>query len=101
DVRAWEAGDESVADRVRPIEYRRVLWRLNTWSELRLFRYRRHMRWRPWVYNPTNGGLLAIPRIPVRHYQCRDVLQLQRRCAVRTAAARAGALVGQHWKIHD
>lgn len=101
DIAAWEAGQEGVADRVLPIETRRRVWRINEWSELRLFRYRRHMRWRPWVYNPTNGGLLAGPRIPIRHYQCRDPLQLRLRCAVRNAAARAGGLVGPHWKIED
>jgi hypothetical protein len=41
DVRAWEAGEEGIADRGRPIEDRRRVWRINEWPELRLFRYRR------------------------------------------------------------
>jgi glycosyltransferase involved in cell wall biosynthesis len=96
---AWERGEETPADRARPIRDRRRWFHPDLFPEIRLFRYRRGMRWDPERYEPFNAGLLARRRIPVRHYRCRDPEQVARRCALRSRAAAAGDY--PHWQQTD
>jgi glycosyl transferase family 2 len=101
ELRAWQEGRETVADRARSIAERRRCFRYDDYPELRLFRYRPRMRWPPTQHNPVNAGLLARARIPVRHYRARDPLQVQRRCALREPEAAAVPWSGIHWRIPD
>ncbi len=101
DVAAWESGRESIADRARPIHERRLRYYLDPYPEVRLFRYRRGMRWPITRMSPWHPGLMAYERIPVRHYRCRDVAQVRVRCAVRRAMVgevRDAWRVGEHWE---
>ena len=83
EVRAWERGEESLADRERPIETRRRYFTPSVYSEPRLCRYRSTMRWPNNVSFPFNAGFLARERLPIRHYPHRDPVQLDRRCRLR------------------
>jgi hypothetical protein len=80
---AWEAGEETPADRARPIDERRRRYTISAYSEPRLCRYRETMRWPPEVSFPYNAGYVARARLPIRHYPHRDPVQLARRCRVR------------------
>jgi hypothetical protein len=82
-VAAWERGEESLADRARPIAERRRVYYIDPHPEVRLFKYRPSMRWPPDRDGPFSEGLMAYERIPIRHYRCRDPLQVQVRCALR------------------
>lgn len=102
ELKAWQDGRESVADRARPIEERRRYFRFDDYPEQRLFRYRRSVRWSSRHYDPHNGGLMAVERIPVRHYHARDPVQVQVRCAIRAAMAQAtNANERHHWHKAD
>ncbi len=83
EVRDWETGRESLADRTRPIGERRRWYELSAYSEPRLCRYRRTMQWPPTVSFPFNAGYVAAERLPIRHYPHRDPVQLERRCRLR------------------
>lgn len=83
EVDDWEAGRETLADRMRPIAERRQWYTVSEYSEPRLCRYRDSMRWSPRVSFPYNAGYLAVARLPIRHYPHRDPVQLQRRCRLR------------------
>jgi len=83
DVRAWETGKESPADRQRPIEDRRQCFTASVYSEPRLCRYRETMRWPLSHSFPYNAGFQARARLPIRHYPHRDPAQLNRRCRLR------------------
>jgi hypothetical protein len=83
DLAAWERGDESLAGRARPIEERRRHYQVSVYSEPRLCRYRRTMRWPPSVSFPFNAGFVARARLPIRHYPHRDPPQMERRCRLR------------------
>ena len=96
---AWERGEETLADRARPIEERRRRYVVQAFPEPRLFRYRRSMRWPPGSYVPLCGGVVARERMPVRHYRWRDPVQAAARCAVRMEQRRG--LVGAHWDLED
>ncbi|MDF2760954.1 MAG: hypothetical protein K0S99_3589 [Thermomicrobiales bacterium] len=85
EVQAWEAGQETLADRARPIAERRRWFTVGTYSEPRLCRYRATMRWPPSVSFPFNAGFRARARLPIRHYPHRDPVQLERRCRLRRA----------------
>jgi glycosyltransferase involved in cell wall biosynthesis len=100
EVRDWEAGRETLADRRRPIAARRRWYLPSVYSEPRLCRYRRTMQWPPSVSFPYNAGYLAVERLPIRHYPHRDPLQLARRCRLR-AAMMADATNGQTWTRPD
>jgi hypothetical protein len=103
DVLAWDEGRESLADRARPIQERRLRYYLDPYPEVRLFRYRRGMRWPITRTSPWHPGLIAYERIPVRHYRCRDVAQVRLRCAIRRAmiaGTPASMPIGEHWR-HD
>jgi glycosyltransferase involved in cell wall biosynthesis len=83
EVDDWEAGRESFADRKRRIEQRRQWYTVSVYSEPRLCRYRRTMKWPPSVSFPFNAGFVARERLPIRHYPHRDPVQLERRCRLR------------------
>ena len=83
EVRNWEAGKETLADRHRPIEERRRWFTPSVYSEPRLCRYRETMQWPPTVSFPFNAGYVARERLPIRHYPHRDPVQLERRCRLR------------------
>lgn len=83
EVKAWEAGRETLADRQRPIEERRRWFTPRVYSEPRMCKYRETMQWPPTVSFPFNSGYLARERLPIRHYQNRDPIQMKRRCRLR------------------
>lgn len=83
EVRDWEAGKETLADRTRPIEQRRQWYEPSLYAEPRLCRYRDTMQWPPTVSFPFNAGYTAVERLPIRHYPHRDPVQLDRRCRLR------------------
>jgi hypothetical protein len=85
ELRRWEQGEESLADRQRPIADRRRWFTPSRYSEPRLCRYRETMRWPPRVSFPFNAGFVACERLPIRHYPHRDPVQLERRCRLRAA----------------
>ena len=83
EVRAWETGHETLADRTRPIEERRQWFTPSDYSEPRLCRYRQTMKWPVNRSQPYNAGYLASERLPIRHYPHRDPEQLRRRSRLR------------------
>lgn len=83
EVKAWEAGEETLADRARPIAERRQWFTPSIYSEPRLCRYRETMQWPETVSFPFNAGFVARERLPIRHYPHRDPVQLNRRCRLR------------------
>ena len=83
EVRDWNAGRETLADRARPIEERRQWYETSVYAEPRLCRYRETMQWPPTVSFPFNAGYVARTRLPIRHYPHRDPFQLERRCRLR------------------
>jgi glycosyltransferase involved in cell wall biosynthesis len=83
EVEAWIRGEETPADRSRPIEERRRFFTPSVYSEPRLCRYRSSMRWPETVSFPFNAGFVARERLPIRHYPHRDPVQLERRCRLR------------------
>jgi glycosyltransferase involved in cell wall biosynthesis len=83
EVDAWNAGEETLTDRQRPIEDRRRHYTVSEYSEPRLCRYRETMQWPVTVSFPFNAGYVARERLPIRHYPYRDPVQLERRCKLR------------------
>jgi hypothetical protein len=83
EIREWEAGRETIADRSKPIEQRRQWYDISLYAEPRLCRYRSSMKWPPNVSFPHNAGFVARERLPIRHYPHRDPAQLERRCRLR------------------
>lgn len=83
EVKAWEAGKESLNDRQQPIEHRRLRFTPSSYSEPRLFRYRETMQWPASRSLPYNAGFVARERLPIRHYPHRDPEQLRRRVRLR------------------
>jgi glycosyltransferase involved in cell wall biosynthesis len=83
EVDAWNAGEETLEDRQRPIEDRRRHYTVSEYSEPRLCRYRETMQWPVTVSFPFNAGYVARERLPIRHYSYRDPVQLDRRCRLR------------------
>jgi glycosyltransferase involved in cell wall biosynthesis len=71
------------AERRIPISQRRRAYTVSYYAEPRMCRYRSSMRWPATVSFPYNAGLVARERLPIRHYPCRDPLQLARRCKLR------------------
>lgn len=102
EVRNWESGGETLADRARPISERRRWYIPSVYSEPRLCRYRSTMQWPPTAAFPHNAGFLSRERIPVRHYPFRDPAQLARRCQLRAAMMADGSRpVWHHWAEND
>jgi Glycosyl transferase family 2 len=98
----YESGRGSIAeDRKRPIEQRRRHYKVSTYAEPRMFRYRRGMQW--WEHSsfPYNAGFVARQRIPIRHYPHRDPEQMRRRYQLRAAMMKLKAHAGGHWKLDD
>ena len=83
DVESWNRGTESLLDRHRPIEERRRWYQVSDYSEPRLCRYRKSMKWPSNGSFPCNAGFVARERLPIRHYPHRDPVQLRRRCRLR------------------
>jgi hypothetical protein len=83
EVVAWQAGKETIEDRVRAIDERRRWYTVSLYSEPRLCRFRSSMQWPPSVSFPFNAGFVARERLPIRHYPHRDPVQLQKRCKLR------------------
>lgn len=79
-----EAERRTPRDVTQSIVERRRTYYLDPHAEMRLFKYRRSMRWTPDYEGPFNEGLIAYERIPIRHYRCRDEMQVRRRCALRS-----------------
>lgn len=96
EVKAWETGRETLADRSRPIEERRRWFVPNRYWEPRLCRYRSTMQWPTTVSFPYNAGFVASARLPIRHYPHRDPAQLDRRCRLR-AVMLADEQNRAHW----
>jgi hypothetical protein len=84
EVKGWDEGKETPADRLRPIEDRRQWFTPSEYSEPRLCRYRETMRWPATRSFPCNAGYVARERLPIRHYPHRDPAQLRRRCRLRS-----------------
>ncbi|ACK73846.1 hypothetical protein PCC7424_5783 (plasmid) [Gloeothece citriformis PCC 7424] len=84
EVKAWERGDETLADRKKPIEERRRYFIPSNYTEPRLCRYRTTMKWPITCSFPINAGFLAKERLPIRHYPHRDPVQLKRRYILRS-----------------
>jgi Glycosyl transferase family 2 len=86
-------------ERCRPVVERRRHYVPLVYSEHRMCRYRRHMKWYPTGSFPTNAGIIARARIPMRHYPHRDILQLQQRVRLReTIAQYLPPTRYRHWK---
>lgn len=106
-VNAWEQKAESTTDRARPISDRRRIYYIDPHPEVRLFRYRPSMKWPATRAVPWNDGLTAFERIPIRHYRCRDPLQVQARCFLRSRMRRGQATTTPdgipitHWAVDD
>jgi glycosyltransferase involved in cell wall biosynthesis len=102
EVAAWEGGRETLADRARPIHDRRRWYIPASYSEPRMCRYRRTMRWPSTVSFPYNAGFIARERLPIRHYPHRDPAQLVRRCHLRAAMMADGTRPEwHHWNNTD
>lgn len=84
EVKAWEDGKETKADRQRPIEERRQWFTASEYSEPRMCRYRESMQWPTTHSFPVNAGFVARERLPIRHYPHRDPEQLRRRARLRS-----------------
>lgn len=85
----WLAGEETIADRARPIQQRRRYYRADH-SEERFIRHRPGLVWQPGASWPTHKGLHSAIRMPVQHFKYRDPEQIQRRLRTRLEAHRDG-----------
>ena len=101
EVAAWEAGEETPADRARPIQERRRHYQLGEWGEGRLFRYRRSMQWPPWCSTPLLGGLTAQHPMPILHYPHRDPDQMVKRYRLRAEQKKFRDHEAFHWAVDD
>lgn len=102
EVEGWEAGKETLADRIRPIQERRRWFTPSVYTEPRLCRYRDSMQWPEMVSFPYNAGYLAVERLPIRHYPHRDPAQLERRCRLRTIMmAEPENTCVRHWALSN
>ena len=101
DVTAWEDGGETEASRERHIMERRRYFQIGQYSEPRLFRYRRTMRWPPWCSSPLLGGLIARNRIPLLHYPHRDPEQMRKRVQLRAEQKKYRSHEAFHWSVDD
>lgn len=100
DLAAWNAGPLLDAERARPIEQRRTRYYVEPVAELRFCRYRRGMRWGRGHNFPFSPGIIALERIPVRHYRWRDPIQMAQRCALRSWHTKHSCH-GDHWNTED
>lgn len=77
-------GDMEMADRSAPVVDRLRWYRVDSYAEPRLFRYRDTMSWPSVASFPRNAGYLSRARIPIRHYPHRSPEQMARKCAIRS-----------------
>jgi hypothetical protein len=89
DYARWVRGEETVADRRRPIQERRRYYRADA-SEERFVRHRPGLTWKKGQAWPAHLGPVATPRIPVQHFKYRDPVQIRRRLAARQQAYEQG-----------
>ncbi len=82
EARAWREGRETLADRMRPIEERRRFYRITAYS-IRLFREHTRLRWNRDTYHPAGLIRPMRRRVCYRHYQHRDLDQLEIRLRTR------------------
>jgi glycosyltransferase involved in cell wall biosynthesis len=103
EVEAYENGTVNEAeDRQRSITERRRFYQIATYSEPRMFKYRRSMQWPESTSFPYNAGYVARERIPIRHYPHRDVSQMIRRFELRSAMMKFKSVSNvRHWKLTD
>jgi len=103
EVADYESGRVNLrADRSRPIERRRWLYKIPEYAEPRMFRYRRTIRWATSTTMPHNAGYVARECIPIRHYPHRDPLQMAKRYRLRRANVKLkGASPVVHWSLDD
>jgi len=100
EVEDYESGRVDLRqDRQRPIEDRRRYYKISEYSEPRMFRYRRAMKWPEIESFPYHAGFVARERIPIRHYPHRDPLQMQARFNLRAKIMRQSPF--GHWKLDD
>ena len=99
----YESGKVSIdEDRKRTIEDRRRYYKISTYAEPRMFRYRRSMKWPCNASFPYNAGFVSRERIPIRHYPHRDPRQMEMRFRLRAAMMKLeGAHAGGHWRLED
>jgi hypothetical protein len=100
DFDRWEAGEETLLDRMRPIAQRRRWFTINSYSEPRLCRFRQSMKWPTSVSFPYNAGYVARERLPIRHYPHRDPVQMRQRYILRSVML-ADAYNRSHWSKPD
>jgi glycosyltransferase involved in cell wall biosynthesis len=95
EAEAWRQGRETLADRTRSIEERRLFYVVSAYSE-RLFRGHSRLRWNEDTYVP--GGLIRPlrRRICYRHYPNRDLPQLELRLSTRSGLD----LTEEHRSVH-
>lgn len=99
---AYESGKISIGeDRKRPITDRRRYYKISTYAEPRMFKYRSSMKWPENISFPYNAGFVSRERIPIRHYPHRDPAQLARRYRLRASMMKLNAHAGGHWKLSD
>lgn len=102
EARAYETGEvDTEQDRKRSITDRRRFYKISTYAEPRMFKYRRTHRWPETISFPYNAGYVARERMPIRHYPHRDPAQLQRRYRLRASMMKLNAEAGGHWKLSD
>lgn len=100
EVAGYETGTSIADDRKRSILERRRFYTVSYYSEPRMFKYRRSMKWPAGVTWPYNMGFPARKRIPIRHYPHRDPWQMEKRYRLRHAMTRLKANV-VHWNVLD
>lgn len=99
DMAAWDRGDETIADRQRPIQQRRRYYRAS-YQELRFMRHHPRLSWRAGDAWPGPRGPLSPRHILMQHFRSRDPLQLQARLAIRDEAAEQGQRKSNHhWRV--
>jgi glycosyltransferase involved in cell wall biosynthesis len=78
----WINGRETLDDRQRPINERRIYYRMHT-SQVRMFRNLPWLRWNEDTHLPLFLAKPATKRPVYRHYQYRDPLQMEKRILTR------------------
>ena len=102
EVAAYGSGAVDVMqDRQRSITDRRRFYKVSTYAEPRMFRYRKSVRWPEAASFPYNAGFVSRERIPIRHYPHRDPLQMEQRFRLRSAIRKLAVGLGTHWYVKD
>lgn len=84
DLSLWQTEIETVEDRRRPICERRRYYSIRKYTQPRMFRYRKSMKWPMATSQPYLSGPIAAERIPIRHYPNRDPMQMAARLNLRS-----------------